>query len=169
MKIISKKDILLAQMRAYKSPLHGERNYLIISTFAKTGVRVSELINITPASIFIDERQIVIRGKGNKIRHVDVAMDIILQLTGYAKRKKIDKNKSIFKITRQQIGNITREIADTNPHAFRHAYTIELLRKTKNIRYVQKQLGHSGISTTQIYLQFMEFSKDKEKIDQLWL
>lgn len=168
MRYLSKKEILEGLQKAYKSKVHAERNYIIISVLAKTGVRVSELIHITTNDILTDSKQIIIRGKGDKIRNVDVSMDIILQLQGYAQKKKIPKNKPIIKLTRQAIWLITKRLAETNPHSFRHSYTIELLQKTKNIRYVQKQLGHSDIRVTEIYLQYMEFDEDKKEVERLW-
>ena len=57
--------------------------------------------------------------------------------------------------------------SNRNPHAFRHSYAIRLLKETKNIRYVQKQLGHSSLTTTQIYLQFTDFSLEKSKLEDL--
>ncbi len=86
----------------------------------------------------------------------------------YVKKNKIKKNKPIFSLSTRQIRNITQRFADTNPHSFRHSYAIQLLRKTMNVRYVQVQLGHSTLATTQIYLRFMDFNQEKEKLGELW-
>ena len=86
----------------------------------------------------------------------------------FIKQKRIGKNKPIFPFSRQRVGQITREVASINPHAFRHSYAIHLLRVSKNVRYVQKQLGHSSLKTTEIYLQFMEFNHEQRQLDELY-
>lgn len=165
MKYLSKSEIRAAIEKAAKS---SERNYIIINTLAKTGVRVSELTAIKDNDILESSDQIIIRGKGDKIRNIDVDSELILWLKMYVKKNKIKKNKPIFALGTRQIRNITQRFANTNPHSFRHSYAIQLLRKTMNVRYVQVQLGHSTLATTQIYLRFMDFNKEKEKLGELW-
>jgi len=91
-----------------------------------------------------------------------------MQITNYAKTKNIRKNQLLFHLTIRRLQQICNETANINAHAFRHSYAIQLLKKTKNIRYVQKQLGHSSLATTQIYLQFMEFKEEKNKLGELY-
>lgn len=152
------------QKAAKRSP----RDYLIISIFAKTGMRVSEISRIKLQDILEEAEQIVVRGKGDKIRNVDITADLIMQMINFAKINKIRKNQELLQISIRRLQQICNEIADANAHAFRHSYAIHLLRKTKNIRYVQKQLGHSSLATTQIYLQFMEFEDEKRKLGELY-
>ncbi len=165
MRYLSKNEVRSAIEKAAKS---NERNYLIINTLARTGIRVSELITITDNDILESSNQIIIRGKGDKIRNIDVNPELILWLKMYVKKNKIKKNKPIFPLSTRQVRNITQRFANTNPHSFRHGYAIQLLRKTMNIRYVQVQLGHSTLATTQIYLRFMDFDREKEKLGELW-
>lgn len=146
----------------------GIESYLILNIFAKSGIRISELVSITPNDILADEEQLIIRGKGNKIRNVDIPSDLIMLLESYLKGKKIRKNSRIFKLTTRAIRYRVKKIAGTNPHSFRHTYAINLLRTTGNIRYVQKQLGHKTLATTQIYLQFIEYNKEKQKLGELY-
>jgi len=145
-----------------------DRYYIILLTLAKTGCRVSELVAITPNDILFEENQIILRGKGNKIRNIDVPADLLMQLQLFIKNKKIKKKNSIIALTIQRITQITKRFANTNAHSFRHSYAIHLLRTTKNISYVQKQLGHTTLTTTQIYLQFMEYSQEKTKLGELY-
>jgi len=152
------------QTAAKKSP----RNYLIISTFAKTGMRVSEISKIKPQDLLSESDQLIVKGKGGKIRNIDIAPELGMQITSYAKIKNIRKNQRLFPLTIRRLQQICNEIANVNAHAFRHSYAIHLLKKTKNIRYVQKQLGHSSLATTQIYLQFMEFEEEKNKLGELY-
>ena len=151
-----------------KAASERDRTFMIINTLAKTGVRVSELISITPQDILFDEKQIINRGKVDKIRNIDVPNDLLISLRMFMKNKHVRTNKRIFPVTRDAIYKMTKRIAKTNPHTFRHSYAVELLRKTKNIRFVQVQLGHSSLSTTQVYLRFMDFQEDKKKLANLW-
>ena len=152
------------QVAAKKSP----RNYLIISIFAKTGMRVSEISRIKPQDLLLEADQLIVKGKGGKIRNIDIVPELGMQITNYAKTKNISKNQLLFHLTIRRLQQICNETANINAHAFRHSYAIQLLKKTKNIRYVQKQLGHSSLATTQIYLQFMEFKEEKNKLGELY-
>ncbi len=163
MRILSSNEIAHILGRCAK-----DKPFMILSMLAKTGVRVSELISITPQDILFDEKQIIIHGKGDKIRNIDVPNDLLILLRIFVKNKHVRTNKRIFPVTRDAVYKMTKKIARTNPHTFRHSYAVELLRKTRNIRYVQVQLGHSSLSTTQVYLRFMDFSEDKKKLAQLW-
>ena len=129
---------------------------------------VSEISKIKPQDILPDAEQIIVKGKGGKIRNIDVTADLIMHILNYAKTNKIRKNQKLVNLTVRRLQQICNEIAKANAHAFRHSYAIHLLRKTKNIRYVQKQLGHSSLATTQIYLQFMEFEEEKNKLGELY-
>jgi len=152
------------QTAAKRSP----RNYLIISIFARTGMRVSEIAKIKPQDILEEAEQLIVKGKGGKIRNIDITPELIMLITNYAKTHRIRKNQLLFPVTIRRLQQICNEIANTNAHSFRHSYAIHLLRKTKNIRYVQKQLGHSSLATTQIYLQFMDFKEEKNKLGELY-
>lgn len=165
MKLLSKQEIerILDRVSTLNTNI-----YLRFSVLAYTGVRVSELICIRPVDLLMDERQIIIRGKGNVIRNVDVSPQILLPLRLYIKQKRIKNNQLIFPVTRDAIYKMCKKYAGVNPHVFRHSYAVELLRTTKNIRYVQKQLGHKDLQVTQIYLQFMDFTEDKKKLAELW-
>ena len=165
MKYLSKKEVNEAIQKAAKK---SQEYYVMFLVLAGTGCRVTELINIRTQDILDDENQIIIRGKGDYIRNVDVTPELIMQLQLYIKNKRIHHRSRLFKRTRQGITLITKRISGVSAHAFRHTYAIDLLRKTKNIRYVQKQLGHSSLATTQIYLQFMDFEEEKNKLGELY-
>lgn len=140
--------------------------YIVIETLANTGIRVHELIQMTPNDLL--ESQIIIRGKGNKIRNIDVSPSFLFLLKVHVKQRKKRPNEKIFNIHRQTVWEICKKVSGLNPHAFRHSYAIELLRVTKNIRYVQLQLGHSTMKTTEIYLRYMEYESEKNKIGELY-
>lgn len=165
MKYLETNEIIQALQNAATK---GPREYLIISIFAKTGMRVSEISRIKPQDVLKESSQLIVRGKGDKIRNVDIVPDLVMMMTNYAKIHHIRKNQLLFHLTVRRLQQICNEIADVNAHAFRHSYAIHLLKKTKNIRYVQKQLGHSSMATTQIYLQFMDFDEEKGKLGELY-
>lgn len=145
-----------------------QRNFLIIKTLSDSGLRVTELIELIPHNINFNEAFFHIKGKGQKIRVVDIPQELCQLLQLYIETNIIKTKDRIFPLTRDSIRKITWKFGGANPHAFRHAYAINLLRKTKNIRYVQKQLGHSSLNTTEIYLQFLEYEQEKKKIDTLY-
>ena len=165
MKLLTKNEI---EKILEKTSVGRARTFLVFNTLAKTGCRVSELIAITPNDILTALRQIIIHGKGGKIRNIDVPPDCILPLNIYIKQKRIRGDERVFPVTRFAINQLTKRHANTNPHTFRHSYAVELLRTTKNIQYVQLQLGHSSLRDTQIYLRFMDHEEDKKKLAGLW-
>jgi integrase len=150
------------------------KDYLRIKTLAQTGLRASELVGseklpgLKLQDINVLEGTIIVNGKGNKYRTVDSPKELCQQLKMYCEVNNIKKNARIFPITREALWYCTKKIAGVNPHVFRHSYTIYLLRQTKNVRYVQKQLGHSSLSTTQHYLKYMEFDEEKNAIDVIF-
>lgn len=165
MKYLSKNEFKKAIQKASKK---SNRDYLILNVLFKTGVRVEELTRITPNDVLSDNDQIIIKGKGDKIRNIDVSPELIMQLELYIKNFKIKKRDSIIPLTTRAIGYITHKHSGVNPHAFRHSYAIHLLQGTRNIRYVQLQLGHEGLSSTEVYLQFMDFEEEKKKLGEIF-
>ena len=165
MRYLSKNEVKQSLQNAAK---YSSRDYTALLVLAKTGIRSSELTNLTPNDILDDENQLVVRGKGGKVRNIKAPIDVIMQLEVHQKNARIKPNKPFFPITPRTVQNISRRHANINPHAFRHSYAIVLLRKTRNIRYVQKQLGHSTLDTTAIYLQFAEYEEEDEKLGELY-
>jgi len=148
----------------------GHRNRAIIETLYGSGLRVSELVNLTLSNIFFEEDIIRVTGKGNKQR--------LVPLGNYSKKfiqiykdeirilKKIKKkdndilflNRNGQKITRAMIFNIIRESAikagikkKISPHTFRHSFATHLLENGADLRSIQLLMGHESIITTEIY------------------
>ena len=167
MRYIPKQQLEKSLTALRRGGLKTRQNYMIFKTLAYSGMRVTELINLRKQDILIDESQIIVRGKGNKIRNVDIPKHLLEDILAYIKDTKPNK-KPIFPFTRQNIYAITMALSGYNPHAFRHSYAIELLKKSKNIRYVQVQLGHSRMSTTEQYLRFMEFDDSKKQLEEIF-
>ena len=146
----------------------GEKTYLIINILAYSGVRVSELINIRARDIGKDNTLYVAQGKGNKPRTVDIPVALTHLLQLYIKNNKTKPRELLVPYHRSSIYRMTMKLAGKNPHAFRHAFAITLAQKTKNLRYVQTQLGHASLSTTEKYLRFMSFDEEKKQLGELY-
>ncbi|MHA1215467.1 MAG: site-specific tyrosine recombinase/integron integrase [Candidatus Hodarchaeales archaeon] len=143
------------------------RDRTILYLLYGTGMRVSELCNLDINHINLDNRFIkVISGKGNKDRMIPLPDQIIPILREYiATRKNADGelalilNKSGKRMTARSIQRIVKkykELANLDdkkltPHVLRHAFATHLLSNAVDIRVIQELLGHSSLSTTQLY------------------
>ena len=167
MKYITKDELERIREKSLHINLYKHQSAtLIIDTLILTGVRVNELIQITPNDLL--KKHIIIRGKGNKIRNVAVHSTLLFQLKYHIKQNKIPKNQAIFPYTTDGVRKICKRVSGFSPHVFRHSYAIELLRKGNSIEYVRIQLGHSTLLTTQIYLKYAIFDEQYEKLGELF-
>ena len=151
-----------------KEPLH-IRNRLIIETLYDTGIRVSELVNIKLNDLNIATKEIRVLGKGSKERIVyfgDYEIDILNLYLNQA-RPKLLKNKSSDYLLLNHLGDRLTDrgvrliISDVikkaslkhkvSPHTLRHTFATHLLNEGADLKSVQELLGHSSLSTTQIY------------------
>jgi site-specific recombinase XerD len=133
------------------------RDKLIVRTIYATGVRVSELCNMNVEDIDFDEHTIRIRGKGDKIRTVFVDDDTladILKFIGTRIVGPVFVGQQGKNISSRAIQHIFKNYAPSGitPHKIRHSYASELYKRSKNLRVVQENLGHTSIKTTEIYL-----------------
>ena len=150
--------------------LHGHRNRAIIETLYGSGIRVSELVELTLSNIFFKENIIRVTGKGDKQRLVPLGSYskkfIEIYTTEIRQLKKIKpKDKDILflnrngsKISRAMIFTIVRNASDKvgikkkiSPHTFRHSFATHLLENGADLRIIQILLGHESITTTEIY------------------
>lgn len=144
------------------------RDIAIIELLFTTGARVSELANLTKESINLDTGYIIIKGKGNKERGIQICnketLSILKQYYNICKSFDIDSNNYFFinrlkkKISDQSIRSIVKNHKTKagiskriTPHMFRHSFATLLLERDVDIKYIQSLLGHSSIMTTQIY------------------
>lgn len=153
------------------------RNITIIELLFSTGIRISELCNIRIKDINFQDRSLKIFGKGSKERVLYLGNDQVIQsLEKYIElNKNIDEennylflNKFNTQLSEQTVRILLKNIEkDLNlsihitPHMFRHTFATTLLEKEVDIRYIQNILGHSSISTTQIYTH-VTYPKQKE-------
>ena len=148
----------------------GYRDKAILETLYSAGLRVSELCNLEMNNILFDSGMLRVIGKGKKERYVPLGRKAIKLIDDYCKyirstlidNKKSDGNVFLSKngkqLTRMTIFNILKKWVkisgiskDISPHIFRHSFATHLLEGGADLRAVQEMLGHSDISTTQIY------------------
>ncbi|MCP1662857.1 MAG: integrase [Methanocalculus sp. MSAO_Arc1] len=137
--------------------IENTRDRLIIRTIYATGVRVSELCGISVKDIDFQEQTIRIQGKGDKIRTVFIDEETLSEIRSYLGSR---KNGPLFTghngspLSPRTIQHIFRKYAPSGitPHKIRHSYASELYRRSRNLRVVQENLGHSSIKTTEVYL-----------------
>ena len=148
----------------------GIRDRAIIETLYSCGIRVSELTDLKLSNIQKEIQLIKVIGKGNKERLVPIGRDAIKYLTMYTdhfrnqKRIKEQFRDVVFlnqrggAISRVYIFLMIKRIATAvgitksiSPHTFRHSFATHLLEGGADLRAVQEMLGHSSITTTEIY------------------
>jgi integrase/recombinase XerD len=158
--------------------LRALRLYCLLEVLYATGLRVSELVALPRSAATRDARMIVVRGKGAKERLVPLndasrqAMaDYLAAIEAAKGRKSGAVSKWLFPsfgesghLTRQHFARDLKELAvasglaarQVSPHVLRHAFASHLLHNGADLRIVQTLLGHTDISTTQIYTHVVE-------------
>lgn len=148
----------------------GLRDKAILELFYACGTRISELINIKVNDLFLSEEVIRVFGKGSKERLIPIGSSAIKWIIEYLKKsrpllvKNIKSENYLFlnqrgtKFSRMGIWKIVRQYVkqagiekNVHPHTFRHSFATHLIEGGADLRAVQEMLGHSDISTTQIY------------------
>lgn len=156
----------------------GMRDKAIFEVLYATGMRVSESVNLKISNINFDIGFVRCIGKGNKERIVPVgrkALDCLKKYMETSRRKLLNNKESEFlflnrsgkRISRQSLWKLINKYAvlagikkNIKPHTLRHSFATHLLERGADLRAVQEMLGHSNISTTQIYTHI---NKDRLK------
>jgi len=160
--------------------LRALRLYCLLEVLYATGLRVSELVALPRSASRRDARMIVVRGKGNKERLVPLNEPSRQAMADYLaaiealkpeKKKNAANSRWLFPsfgesghLTRQHFARELKELAASaglaarmiSPHVLRHAFASHLLHNGADLRIVQTLLGHTDISTTQIYTHVVE-------------
>ena len=143
------------------------RNRTVIDMLYSTGCRVSELCDINLSDIDLDEKYLKLKGKGSKQRIVPIGSKLNKNLLEYLNvrntflqnrgeplflsksKNKLDRT-AVFRIIKKTAKNISLQ-TDVHPHTLRHSAATHMLEGGCDLRTVQEFLGHSSVSTTQIY------------------
>ena len=168
---ITEVDVLLKTPDS--STVMGLRDMAIMETLYSTGIRVSELVGLDESNIDFFAGMIKVQGKGKKERLVPIGSHAIKAINEYLDSRSKSKKEEEEKVSRSEPlflnkfgGRLTaRSVARslnkylkmsgvnllTSPHTFRHSFATHLLDKGADLRSVQEMLGHSSLSTTQVY------------------
>ena len=153
--------------------LQGLRDRAIIELLFSSGLRVSELTNLNREDVNLKRREFMVRGKGDKDRPVFVSEDAAAWIQRYfdarqdnarplfirySGNKQISLSGNYFRLTPRSVQRLIARYAllagitkHVSPHTLRHSFATDLLMNGADLRSVQAMLGHSNISTTQIY------------------
>lgn len=151
----------------------GKRDRALIDLLFSSGLRVSELVNLNRDHINTKRREFMVRGKGQKdrpifisesaARHIDeyltARVDNLPPLfLSYSRNNVVDTSGNYRRLTARSVQRIITKYAHlagitkhVSPHTMRHSYATDLLMNGADLRSVQAMLGHSNISTTQVY------------------
>jgi integrase/recombinase XerD len=141
---------------------------LILKLIYLSGLRISEALNLKWSDINHQDNSIYVYGKGSKERKVFIINDYLVQL------KNLDKNNQFVftinkkKISTRSVNKFLQNCYDNSliknklsSHIFRHSFATTMLENNADIRHIQKLLGHSSISTTEIYTKVAKSMKKR--------
>lgn len=153
--------------------LVGLRDRAILELLFSSGLRVSELVNLDRDHINLSRREFMVRGKGQKDRPIFISEEAAEWIKRYLEKrqdntkplfirysgtKKVDVSGNYHRLTARSIQRMVARYAlmagitkHVSPHTLRHSFATDLLMNGADLRSVQAMLGHSNISTTQIY------------------
>ena len=137
----------------------GQRNHLMMKLILDIGLRLSEATNLKWKHVDLISGKVMVRdGKGAKDRTLWVGEKDIELL-----RKWRERQLKVAPVNNRYVQSIVKRYSkkaginkNISPHTLRHTFATDLYRETKNIRIVQKALGHSDLSTTMIYTHIVD-------------
>lgn len=151
----------------------GLRDRAILELLYSSGLRVSELVGLNRDHVNLKRREFMVRGKGQKDRPIFISSEAASWVEKYLDKradnsvplfvrvggsKKIDRSGNHLRLTARSVQRMVSRYAllagitkHVSPHTLRHSFATDLLMNGADLRSVQAMLGHSNISTTQIY------------------
>ena len=181
-KFLPEEEVTSLLDTAYKSGTNeGHRDAVIMELLYATGLRVGELVSLNMQDVDLSESYIRCMGKGSKERIVHLYPKALEELRRYLKHARVAlighrrTEPSLFvnhrgeRLTRQWVWTILKTYAqkagiqqNITPHTLRHSFATHLLQNGASLRHVQELLGHSSISTTQVYTHLTNGYVEKE-------
>jgi site-specific recombinase XerD len=153
--------------------INGLRDRAILELLFSSGLRVSELVNLNREDINLKRKEFMVRGKGQKDRPIFISEAAVWWLNQYISKrddnsrplfirysgtKKVNVSGNFYRLTARSVQRLVARYAllagitkHVSPHTLRHSFATDLLMNGADLRSVQAMLGHSNISTTQIY------------------
>ena len=151
------------------STVLGVRDRALLEFLYGSGARISEAVGLTPDALDVEDRSVLLRGKGGKQRRVPIGSYALAALEAYLVRsrpalavrspvpRQVFLNARGGVLSRQSAWGIVSAAAgragvvDVSPHTLRHSFATHLLEGGADVRVVQELLGHASVTTTQIY------------------
>ena len=148
------------------STIKGRRNFILLVLLYDTAARASEIIKLKVEDIHLEEKYVILDGKGKKERIVPIMEKTVNILKGYLKENNIkygyllgsEHTYEMIKYIFKKIKNIY-DCKNITPHTMRHTRAIHLLSAGVSIIYLRDLLGHESIATTEQYAKVLEEDK----------
>jgi integrase/recombinase XerC len=152
----------------FSDDFNGLRDFLVLELFYFTGVRVSELINLTLNNVDLNGSTIKVLGKGSKERLIPIHPELQILLIRYLKEREevfpsnlipfliVNNNgkksypQLIYRLVNKYLSMVT-SLDKKSPHVLRHTFATHLLNNGADINAIKELLGHSNLSATQVY------------------
>ena len=141
---------------------------LILKLIYLSGLRISEALNLKWSDINHQDNSIYVYGKGSKERKVFIINDYLVQLKNLEKNIQFVFTINKKKISTRSVNKFLQNCYDNSliknklsSHIFRHSFATTMLENNADIRHIQKLLGHSSISTTEIYTKVAKSMKKR--------
>ena len=141
---------------------------LILKLIYLSGLRISEALNVKWSDINHQDNSIYVYGKGSKERKVFIINDYLVQLKNLEKNNQYIFTINKKKISTRSVNKFLQNCYDNSliknklsSHIFRHSFATTMLENNADIRHIQKLLGHSSISTTEIYTKVAKSMKKR--------
>lgn len=162
--------------------IENKKHKLVLKLLYSSGMRLSELTNIKVGDLDFEEKIGWVRhGKGGKDRMIILSNNLVEELKNYIQKNNKNENDYLFsgrngKMSSRAVQKIVEVAVEKagltkkiSPHTLRHTFATHLLESGENIRKIQILLGHSQLSTTQLYLDVSpeELKKTKNPLDNL--
>ncbi len=158
---------LLATIKKHKTPI-ARRDHLMFALLLGTGIRLSSLVNLNVGDVDLASGTIRVNGKGNVERLVFLNRGLQRLLKSYLAPREDTTDPLFLSLRARRIGarqvelrlgywlELTGITRRCSVHTLRHTFATRLYEKTKNLRLVQRALGHRRVTTTEIYTQIAD-------------